>query len=55
MRLWLYVPHWPALPANQGMHDPADHPGWLRQRTPFMEVPSRYLAAMTQRKAALAA
>ncbi|MGE0224710.1 MAG: TauD/TfdA family dioxygenase [Acetobacteraceae bacterium] len=55
MRLWLYVPDWPDLPANQGMHEPADHPGWLRQRTPFMEVPSRYLATMTQRKAALAA
>ena len=55
MRLWLYVPGWPDLPANQGVHEPADHPGWLRQRTPFMEVPSTYIAAMTARKAALAA
>jgi alpha-ketoglutarate-dependent taurine dioxygenase len=54
MRLWLYVPGWPDLPANQGVHDPADHPGWLRQRTPFMEVPSRYLAAMAEKKAAVA-
>ncbi len=55
MRLWLYVPDWPAMPDNQGMHDPRDHAGWLRQRTPFMEVPSRYLASMAQRKAAMAA
>lgn len=55
MRLWLQVPSWPALPANQGMHSPADHPLWLRQRTPFMELPSRYLAEMTHRQEALAA
>jgi hypothetical protein len=54
MRLWLAVPSWPALPANQGMHGPEDHRLWLRQRRPFMEVPSRYLAAMSERKAALA-
>ncbi len=53
MRLWLQMPDWPPLPPNQGMHGPADHPLWLRQRTPFMEVPSRYLAAMTRRKAEL--
>jgi hypothetical protein len=55
MRLWLAVPGWPALPANQGMHSPDDFRMWLKQRTPFMEVPSRYLAHMTQRKAELAA
>ncbi len=55
LRLWLRVPSWPELPANQGVHSPADQPLWLRQRTPFMEMPSRYLAEMTQRKAALAA
>ncbi len=55
LRLWIEVPTWPALPANQGMHGPDDHAGWLRQRTPFMEVPSRYVATMTERKAALAA
>jgi Taurine catabolism dioxygenase TauD, TfdA family len=55
LRLWLQVPSWPALPANQGMHGTADHAGWLRQRRPFMEVPSRYLAEMTRRKAELAA
>jgi hypothetical protein len=53
MRLWLKVPAWPALPANQGMHTPEDHRLWLRQRTPFMETPSRYLAEMTRRKAEL--
>jgi hypothetical protein len=55
LRLWLRVPSWPALPENQGVHSPADQPLWLRQRKPFMEVPSRYLAEMTQRKAKLAA
>lgn len=55
LRLWLKVPSWPALPANQGMHTSDDHRLWLRQRTPFMEVPSRYLARMTERKAELTA
>ena len=54
MRLWLEVPSWPSLPDNQGMHGPADHPLWLRQRRPLMEVPSRYLAEMTRRQAELA-
>jgi len=53
MRLWLEVPSWPDLPDNQGMHSPTDHPLWLRQRRSFMEVPSRYLAEMTRRKAEL--
>jgi hypothetical protein len=53
MRLWLEMPSWPGLPANQGMHSTADHPLWLRQRRSFMEVPSRYLAEMTRRKAEL--
>ena len=55
LRLWLQMPGWPPLPANQGMQSPADYPLWQRQRTPFMEVPTRYLAEMTRRKAELAA
>jgi hypothetical protein len=55
LRLWVEVPSWPALPANQGIHAQDDHAGWLRQRTPLMELPSRYIATMTARKAALAA
>jgi hypothetical protein len=55
MRLWLEVPGWARLPANQSVHSREDEPFWSRQRRPFMEVPSRYLAEMTQRKAALAA
>jgi hypothetical protein len=55
LRLWLQMPTWPSLPANQGMQSPADYPLWLRQRTPFMEVPTRYLTEMTQRKAEMAA
>ena len=54
LRLWLKVPGWPELPNNQGMHRSDDHPLWLRQRTPFMEVPSRYLVEITQRQAELA-
>lgn len=52
LRLWMYCDDWPPFPANQGVHDFDDHRGWLRQRTPFMEFPSRYLAAMTARQAA---
>jgi hypothetical protein len=55
LRRWLQMPSWPPLPANQGMQSPADYPLWLRQRTPFMEVPTRYLAEMTRRRAELAA
>ncbi|MBV8492755.1 MAG: TauD/TfdA family dioxygenase [Alphaproteobacteria bacterium] len=54
MRLWLQMPSWASLPDNQGMHSAADHPLWLRQRKPFMEQPSRYLAEMNQRKGELA-
>jgi alpha-ketoglutarate-dependent taurine dioxygenase len=53
MRLWLEVPGWPSLPVNQGVHSPEDQPLWQRQRAPFMEMPSRYLAEMTTRKAEL--
>jgi hypothetical protein len=55
LRLWLQMPTWPSLPVNQGMQSPADYPLWQRQRAPFMEVPTRYLAEMTRRKAELAA
>jgi hypothetical protein len=54
-RLWVEVQGWPRLPRNQSVHSPDDEPMWLRQRTKFMEVPSRYLTEMTQRKAELAA
>jgi TfdA family taurine catabolism dioxygenase TauD len=53
MRLWLEVPSWPPLPRNQGVHWPEEQPLWLRQRQPFMEVPSRYLAEMTRRQSEL--
>jgi len=54
-RMWLQLPGWPSLPANQSAHCADDEPMWLRQRSRFMEVPSRYLAEMTRRKAELAA
>jgi hypothetical protein len=50
LRLWLRVPSWPALPDIQGVHKESDFAGWLRQRRPFMELPSRYLANMTARR-----
>ena len=54
LRLWLKVPDWPPQPVEQGIHTGTDHPLWLRQRTPFMEVPSRYLAEINSRQAELA-
>jgi hypothetical protein len=55
LRLWLKVPDWPVIPEGQAMHTAEDHPLWLRQRTPFMEVPSRYVAEITARQSELAA
>lgn len=54
LRLWLDMPSWPALPAAQVVHGPADHANWLRQRRPFMEIPSTYLAEMAGRAAVAA-
>ncbi|HEY2620418.1 MAG TPA: TauD/TfdA family dioxygenase [Acetobacteraceae bacterium] len=54
LRLWLKVSGWPAQPEGQAMHTGEDHPLWLCQRTPFMEIPSRYLAEITARQAELA-
>ena len=52
LRLWLVMPHWPQMPAEQGMQNAEDYVAWARQRTPGMEMPSTYIAAMTRRKAA---
>jgi len=54
MRLWLRVNGWPPLPARQCNHTEADYAGWLRQRTPQMEMPSAYLDRMAARHAELA-
>lgn len=54
MRLWLEMPSWRPFPASQWIHTKEDHAGWLHQRTALMEVPSRYLAEMQKREAALA-
>jgi hypothetical protein len=50
LRLWLRAPSWPGLPETYGMHKAADFAGWLRQRRPFQELPSRYLGEMTKRQ-----
>jgi hypothetical protein len=36
------------------VHWPEERPLWLRQRRPFMELPSRYLAEMSRRQLELA-
>jgi hypothetical protein len=46
LRLWLRAPSWPALSESYGMHKKADFAGWLSQRRPFQELPSRYVAEM---------
>jgi len=51
MRLWLRIPAWPQMPANQTMHSAADHALWLERRKPFMELPSCNLAEMIERQA----
>ena len=45
MRLWMNIPTWPRRPSNQqDIYSMADLPQWARFRTPFMEMPERYLA-----------
>jgi len=50
---WLNLSDWPVLPTGQAMHTAEVHPLGLRQRTPFMELPSGYLAEITGRQAGL--
>ncbi len=49
LRVWIAMPHWPAMPAHQVLHTAEDHRLWSRQRQPFMELPSSYLARMSER------
>jgi hypothetical protein len=51
MRLWLRIPGWPSMTDSQAMHTPEDHQLWLRQRRPFMEVPSSFLGEKAKRQA----
>lgn len=45
MRLWVNVPSWPRRPDNQqDIYSMADLPRWAQFRTPYMEMPERYLA-----------
>lgn len=51
MRLWVNIPSWPRRPANQqDIYSMADLPLWARFRTPFMEMPGRYLGAVTAKQ-----
>ncbi len=50
LRLWLRVPEWPDMTDSQAMHTQADHALWLRQRRPFMETPSAFLADKAARQ-----
>ncbi|GAA4478568.1 TauD/TfdA family dioxygenase [Rhodococcus olei] len=48
MRLWVNIPSWPRRPDNQqDIYSMADLPRWARFRTPFMEMPERYMAQVT--------
>jgi ABC-type oligopeptide transport system ATPase subunit len=51
LRLWLRVPSWPKLPADQVFHTDEDHRKWAQQRTPQMELPSRYIDKLRQEQA----
>ncbi|MBM4569092.1 taurine catabolism dioxygenase TauD [Rhodococcus hoagii] len=48
LRLWLNVPSWPRRPDNQqDIYSMDDLPRWAVFRTPFMEMPERYMAQVT--------
>ncbi len=48
LRLWLQVPEWPAREPNQIFMNKVDCRHWQdKNRRPFMEFPSRYLAELT--------
>ncbi|BBK44645.1 hypothetical protein STVA_46650 [Allostella vacuolata] len=48
LRLWLQVPEWPARESNQIFMNKVDCQHWQdKNRRPFMELPSNYLAEMT--------
>jgi hypothetical protein len=51
LRLWLAVPEWPAMPANQVFHTAQDHLLWARRRHALDELPSIFLNRMSERKA----
>jgi len=55
LRLWLRIDDWPRLPPNQRPHSDEDHRLWERQRRPFMELPSTFLADVARRRDARAA
>ena len=49
LRLWLRVPEWPARETNQIFMNDIDCRHWQeKNRRPFMDLPSKYLAELTQ-------
>ncbi|QIX26562.1 TauD/TfdA family dioxygenase [Nocardioides sp. JQ2195] len=51
MRLWVNIPSWPRRPANQqDVYSMDDLPQWARFRTPFMEMPEKYMAEVTAKQ-----
>lgn len=56
LRLWVNIPSWPRRPANQqDIYSMEDLPLWARFRTPYMEMPGRYMAEVTDRQRVLGA
>ncbi|MGE0716618.1 MAG: TauD/TfdA family dioxygenase [Alphaproteobacteria bacterium] len=56
LRLWLRAPEWPERIEEQIFMTEADCRHWVKRRTPYMDMPSEYLATLMaqqqQRKAA---
>ena len=50
LRLWLRVDAWPQRPAHQVFLTDGDTTNWLKNRRPFMELPSRYIAEMSAKQ-----
>ncbi len=46
LRLWLRVPEWPQRLQDQIFMNDADCRHWATRRTPFMDLPSHYLAEL---------
>ncbi|MCC7274201.1 MAG: TauD/TfdA family dioxygenase [Alphaproteobacteria bacterium] len=50
LRLWLRVPDWPDRLQHQIFMNEADCRHWAGRRTPFMDMPSQYLASLMRQQ-----